>query len=215
MEAIRVDIDALAARFFECLPTLDLDGTKISIGLYRLLAEGRPVPPAELATKVGLDEDRVQQKLRSWPGVFFDEQGRIQGYWGLAIPKMSHRLEVAGRTLYTWCAWDSLFLPEILQKTARVSSRCPVTEGTIRLGVRPDGIDSVDPADTVMSFPGVDRMDLGEDPLTSFCHFVHFFRSRDAAHPWLTNNPGHVILSLDEAVELARKKNALQYGKLE
>jgi alkylmercury lyase len=29
------------------------------------------------------------------------------------------------RTLWTWCAWDSLFLPEILGHPARVTSPDP------------------------------------------------------------------------------------------
>lgn len=214
MEATKVDIDALAARFLECAPRLDTDGKRIAIALYRRLAEGEPVPPAELATKVGLDEKLVRNKLQSWPGVFFDEQGRVQGYWGLAIPKMSHRFDVEGKRLYTWCAWDSLFIPEILQKTARVSSSCPVTGDSIRLIVHPNEIESVDPTDTVMTFPGVDRMELGEDVVTNFCHFVHFFSSREAAGGWLEQHAGHVTLSLEEGLELAREKNALQFGEL-
>ena len=212
METTRVDIEALAARFVERTPPVDADGKRISIALYRLLAEGEPVLAGELATKVGLDEKRVHEMLRSWNGVFFDERGRIQGYWGLAIAEMKHRFEIAGKTLYTWCAWDSLFLPEILQNTAQVSSSCPVTGETIRLRVHPHEIETVEPADTVMSFPRVDRMELGDDVVTNFCHFVHFFRSREAANRWLKENPGHLILSVDEALELARKKNALQYG---
>lgn len=215
MEPTKVDIDALATRFLECTPRLDGDGKRMSIGLYRLLAEGDPVLPRELATKVGLDEKRVHEMLRGWPGVFFDKQGRVQGYWGLTIAEMKHRFEVAGKTLYTWCAWDSLFLPEILQKTAQVSSSCPVTGVRIMLTVHPDRIEIVEPAETVMSFPGADRIECGEDVITNFCHFVHFFRSPGAASRWLEKHPGHLILSSDEALELARKKNALQYGVLE
>lgn len=214
MENTQVDIDALAARFLECAPRLDTNGTRIAIALYRLLAEGEAVPPAELAAEVGLDDKLVQDKLQSWPGVFFDEQRSIQGFWGLAIPKMNHRFDVDGKTLYTWCAWDSLFIPEILQKTARVRSRCPVTGDAIRLIVHRSKIESVDPTDIVMSFPGVDRIELGEDVVTNFCHFVHFFSSREAAGRWLAQHSGHVILSLDEGLELARKKNALQFGEL-
>ena len=110
----------LGGSIFRVHASSDADGKAISIVLYRLLEEGEPVRPGELATKVGLDEKLMQEKLRSWAGVFFDKQGRIQGYWGLAIAEMKHRFEVEGRTLYTWCAWDSLFLPEILQTTAQV-----------------------------------------------------------------------------------------------
>jgi alkylmercury lyase len=40
---------------------------------------------------------------------------------------MHHRFEINGLTLWTWCAWDSLFIPEILAQTARVASRDPET----------------------------------------------------------------------------------------
>ena len=59
METTKADIDALAARFFEYMPPVNADGKKISIALYRLLAEGEPVRPGELATKVRLDEKLV------------------------------------------------------------------------------------------------------------------------------------------------------------
>lgn len=195
METTRVDIEALASRFVEIAPALDEDDKRMSLALYRLLAEGRPVAPSALAIEAELDEPRVRARLESWPGVFFDEQGKVQGYWGLAIPEMNHRFEVGGRTLYTWCAWDSLFLPEILRRTAAVRSLCPVTGETIRLTVRPDAIVAVNPAETVMSFPRVERMELGADVVTKFCHYVHFFSSREVAEEWIEKNPDHLVLS--------------------
>src|SRR3989442_9036358 len=42
---------------------------------------------------------------------YTDKQGRIIGFGGLAVREMPHRFKVDGRTLYTWCAWDSLFIP--------------------------------------------------------------------------------------------------------
>lgn len=214
MAVTNIDLDALAARFAEAAPRLDDDGRSLSLALYRLLAGAEPVPVSALATQTGLDDKLVRAKLESWPGVFFDDRGDIHGYWGLAIPEMKHRFEVAGKTLYTWCAWDSLFLPEILRQTAQVRSSCPVTGETIRLSVRPREIATVEPAETVVSFPTAERMELGEDVVANFCHFVHFFSLREAAGPWLEKNPGHVILSLEDALELARKKNALQFGAL-
>ncbi|HEX9726065.1 MAG TPA: organomercurial lyase [Vicinamibacteria bacterium] len=83
-------------------------------------------------------------------------------------------MKVAGKTLFTRCALDSLFLPEILHNTAQVSSSCPLTGETIRPKVHPNEIETVEPADTVMLFPQVDRTTLGEEsrhqllPLRSF-----------------------------------------------
>ena len=47
METTKIDIEALAARFVECMPPLDAAVQRISIALYRLLAEGEPVRSSE------------------------------------------------------------------------------------------------------------------------------------------------------------------------
>ena len=214
MQATREDVDKLAARFVECTPELDQDERRVSIAIYRLLAAGEPVPVASVASRVGLPEARVQEALDGWPGVFYDDAKSIVGYWGLAIPKMSHRFEVARRTLYTWCAWDSLFLPQILGQEAHVESTCPVTGGSIRLVVAPNRVRGVEPTSTVMSFPKAEHMELGDDVVTSFCHYVHFFSSPDAAAEWIRDNPHHLVLSLDQSFALAQKKNSLQFGDM-
>ena len=63
--------------------------------------------------------------LAVWPGVFLDEAQRVIGFWGLALPEMQHRYRVGERQLYTWCAWDTVFITPILNQVAEVESRCP------------------------------------------------------------------------------------------
>jgi len=46
---------------------------------------------------------------------------------------MPHALQFDGRTLYAWCAWDTLFLPELLGRPARVTSTDPVSEVILEL----------------------------------------------------------------------------------
>src|SRR5712692_6167716 len=46
----------------------------------------------------------------------------------------------------------------------------------------------------------------------NFCHYIHFFRSRKDGEAWIAKTPGTFILSLDEATDLARRKNQLQFG---
>ena len=89
-----------------------------------------------------------------------------------------------------------------------------MTGETIRLRVSPDEIETVDPPGMVMSFPQVDRVEVGEDVVTNFCRFVQFFHMPESASRWLEEHPGHLILSPSDALALARKKNALQYGEL-
>jgi len=124
------------------------------------------------------------------------------------------RMKIDGRTLWTWCAWDSLFIPEILGEQAQVESRDPHTGGTIRLTVTPEGVRSQEPETTVVSFvaPDAERFKSADNVMASFCHFVFFFESRESGEAWATKHEGTFLLTLDEAAELAKRLNARNWG---
>lgn len=212
MEKGTVDVEELARSIVSCFPTLSLREQQVSLRMYRLLAEGRPVPLDRIADALTMPAETVSELLDQWPGVYYDDQRRIIGYWGLALPQMSHRFEVNGQRLYTWCAWDSLFLPELIQMTARVESTCPVTKEKIQLTVSPQKVLEVRPANAVMSFLLPDATKIKKDVITYSCHFIFFFSSAQAAARWVIENDGAMILSMVEAYRLARRKNAMQYG---
>jgi alkylmercury lyase len=155
--------------------------------------------------------ERVEQLLTAWPGVFFDDQ-QVIGFWGLTIRRLSptHRLEVDGRTLFAWCAWDTLFLPGILDATARVESACPTTGETISLLVSPYGVFQTSHPEAVVSFLTPEQ-DFDADVIQSFCHFVHFFTSPVAGEAWTAEHPGTFLLSLEDAFELGRRVNARNF----
>lgn len=214
MEMARLDLDSLLNVFPTEFLDLTVEEQRVSLQLYRLLAEGQPVSRKRLADALNLSIQDVETIVWRWPGVYDDDGGRIVGYWGLALPEMDHRFEVGGQRLYTWCAWDSLFIPQILQTTARVESRCPETGCTIQLTVGPEGVEYLDPADIVMSFVVPDESKLRQDVIQHFCHYVHFFHSKEAGERWISQHPGVVLLSIEDAFELGRKKNAIQYRGL-
>jgi alkylmercury lyase len=184
---------------------------RVSVSLYRLLAEGQPVSVPHLSERLRLDEDSVRRLPQAWPSVYFDKAGRIIGYWGLSLPEMDHRFEVEGRQLYTWCAWDSLWIPAILGKPAAVTSRCPESGQRISLTVSPKGVQKVAPAGAIMSFLRPEAGRWREDAIAHFCHFVHFFASPEDGERWIARTRGTFLLSLKEAYELGRRKNAAQY----
>jgi len=133
----------------------------------------------------------------------------------LAAARMHHRFEVDGRTLSTWCAWDSLFIPEILGKSARVTSPDPENGEVVRLLVSPDRIESVDPEGAVVSFllPDAHDFDISAaNVMAKFCHFVFFFTSRSSGESWMAKHPGTFLYSLDEAFVLAKLVNAKNFG---
>ena len=38
----------------------------------------------------------AEARIKAWSGVFHDDQGRVTGFWGLAISQMEHRFHAAG-----------------------------------------------------------------------------------------------------------------------
>lgn len=209
-----LNLEELAASIVACFPTFDLLEQRLSLDLYRLLAEGQPVPRPALAKRLAIPVDTVNRILDGWPGVFCDAERRIVGYWGLSIPaayRSSHTLRTNGQTLSAWCAWDTLFLPQLIGQTAEIESVGPAESGIVRLTVAPDRVERVEPVSAQMSILLPDAQEMQKDVVTSFCHFVHFFPSRQAGESWVAKHAGTFILSIHEAHVLARLKNEAQY----
>ncbi len=212
------DIDRYWQTLEAVLPTFAEDEQRAAVTLYRELAKGGPVSAMQLAAALDvpvasardlLDRDSIRCL------VYPDEEGRVLGFGGLAATPMPHKLDLDGRTLWTWCAWDSLFIPEILGEQAQVESRDPETGGTIRLTVTPEGIQSQQPETTVVSFVALDAelfSSSADNVMGSFCHFVFFFESRESGEAWAAKHEGTFILTLDEAADLAKRLNTRNWG---
>src|SRR5205823_9931163 len=103
-----------------------------------------------LATRTGLSAQEVSESLGRGPGVYRDSHGALIGFWGLTQAEMPpHRFEVDGQRLWTWCAWDSLFMPAILGTTARVAPVCTTTGAPVSLVVTPEGVAEASPVGAV------------------------------------------------------------------
>ncbi|MGH2398385.1 MAG: organomercurial lyase, partial [bacterium] len=134
------NIRELADKIVGAVPRFDPTSRRVAVTVYRLLAEGHSVPVERLAKALDLPGQTISQVLSRCP-VFYDEQGAVIGFGGLTVAEMPpHFFRVEGRMLYTWCAWDSLFIPSILGKVAEVTSLDPVTRASILLTVAPDGV---------------------------------------------------------------------------
>lgn len=212
MESERCSVQQLASALMDAFPKLDDAKRRIALATYRRLACGAAVPPEEIAFDAGCGVEEVRQILGEWVGVYVDDAKRVIGFWGLAIPEMKHRFEVDGVHLHTWCAWDTLFLPELLGKTARVESACATSGQPVRLTVSPLRVESAEPPSPVVSFVKLEASRFAGDIIKRFCHYVHFFRSGADGEAWIAKTPGTFLLTLDEAVELARLKNRAQFG---
>ncbi len=139
-------LPVLAARFAAVFPHVAPETAPVALALYRLLAQGAPVGWAALAAAAGEKPQTLQRLVRGWPGVYETAAG-ITGFGGLSVLAVSpHVLRVRGRTLHTRCAWDTLFLPELLGAPAAVASVCAVTGAPVRLQVTATGVSSLTPA---------------------------------------------------------------------
>src|SRR5439155_5379141 len=136
----KLALDDLTDATVSAFSDLDDNGQRLAVTLYRMLAEGEPVPMAALAQRCSMPESQVADTLASWPGVFTDDQGDVVGFWGLAVVDMPYRYTVGGRQLFTWCAWDTLFITPIIGQVAEVASTCPVTGEEVSLTVGPEGV---------------------------------------------------------------------------
>jgi alkylmercury lyase len=213
----KLNLDELAASIVGCFPSLNLIEQRLSLDLYRLLAEGQPVPRTALAKRQEIPLETVDRILDGWPGVFSDAERRIVGYWGLSIPeayRSAHTLKTNGRTLSAWCAWDTLFLPQLLGHTAEIESVSPNDARLVRLTVTPRQVERVEPVGARMSLLLPDIQEVQKNVMTSFCHFVHFFPSREAGLSWTAKHVGTFTLSIHEAHVLARLKNEAQYREV-
>ena len=190
----------------------------VAIALYRELAKGKPVDAGQLGRALGVtsDESRAlleRDAIRNL--IYRDGEGRVLGFGGLAVAPMHHRFEVGGRILWTWCAWDSLFIPEILGREARITSPDPENREVVRLVVAPDRVRSIVPSDAVVSFirPDAQAFDTcAANVIAKFCHFIFFFSSRKSGERWVDRHPATFLYPLDDAFALAKRFNARNFG---
>jgi alkylmercury lyase len=201
---------SLAAELVAAAAPLTEREQHLAICLYRLLAEGEPVEAAVLADRAKLAQDEVDRALAEWPGIFTDERGHVIGFLGLSIRPMPHRLIVGARTRYAWCAFDTLFLPELLGASAEVESRCPTTGEPITLTVVGTEVREVHPAQTVLSYLHKNEP-LDQNVIKTFCHYIHFFANADAAAEWTAAHEDTFTISLAEGSEIARLTNRGRY----
>ena len=209
------DVQSLADAIDRARPEVTETDQHVTTALYKLLGQGRPVAPAELAAAAELAESEIEARLEKWPGVYRDQQGRVVGFWELTVLEMPpHEIFLDGRKLWAWCAWDTLFLPRRHGASLDVHSICPVTGQMISLRVSPNAVESVEPDEVVVSFLEPSRP-FDADVIQSFCHYVHFFATTEAGQKWTSEHPGTFLISLEDAFELGRLTDDDLLGEVE
>ncbi len=65
-----IDLDAVADSIVSVFPALDLFEQRLSLELYRMLAEGQPVPRSALAKRVGAPVEALTAYSTTGPAYF-------------------------------------------------------------------------------------------------------------------------------------------------
>jgi alkylmercury lyase len=208
------DLSQAACRLFPAVPPVE---QRAGLVLLRELARGEPVAVAQLARALGVPVETAQVLLTDSamsPFGHKDEEGRIQGFYGLSVTPTHHQLTINGRTLWAWCALDTLLYPELFHASAVIETRDPETGELVRLMVSPDRIETAEPAGVVASIRRPEGWDATSAAriIASFCHFHFFFASRESGERWVAKHPETFLLQLDEVYSFIKRINAHLFG---
>ena len=194
--------------FIKAFPELDIKGQQQAMQLYRLLANGSAVSVEKLAKSIALSTKETEQLLLSWTGVTFNENKMINGFWGVSTEKTTHRFQLDQGTLYTWCAWDLLFMPHIFHQTIQAETLCPITNQIIKLSISGNGIETVSPEHAMITFIKPDLEALKANVTNSFCQYIFFVASENAGKEWQSKQKDGFLINMDQGFELG--KNIIQ-----
>ena len=170
--------------------------------IMQSLAEmGQPLSPFHLAGRLQMSQEKLAAYLECVPDTEFDKQGNIVG-WGITLLPTQHQFRLKELSLFTWCAFDTVLFPPLLQAEAHIQSRCSATDQPVTFAATPEGIGDLLPATSVLSLIlPTERCDCVRG---TFCEQSLFFQSEEAASPWMALHPDAVLLSVEEAAVLGQ-----------
>ena len=168
--------------------------------MQALVETGQPVSLLHLATRSQMRQEKLAAHLAHILDTEFDEQGHIVG-WGITLLPTRHQFRLKEFPLFTWCAFDTVLFPPLLQVEAQVQSVCEASGQLITfVATRSAGIADLLPTTSVLSLIlPTERCDCVRG---TFCKQSLFFHSEEAASPWMALHPDAVLLSVEEAARL-------------
>lgn len=181
------------------------DEPRVRKAAFRLLlTRHEPIEPVVLAEEVGMAPDRLVELLDQLDGagrIRRDESGRVLGSAGLSVVPDRHEIEIHGRQLWTWCAYDILGIFGALGATGSARSTSPAGGTTIELRFT-DG--RPEEQEAVLFRPDLSLAACCENVYEEWCPNSNLFEGEAAARSWSEGRQLEgQILSLTEASELA------------
>lgn len=167
---------------------------------HMLVERATPISLDTLAQALHSSRERVQAALE--PEAEYDQFGNVLG-WGLTLQPTIHQVAPEGRSLYAWCAPDTLFDPVVVNRPAQVVSQCPVTEARIELMLTPDRLERLTPTSSVVSIARdwsmFQRFKEAGCIRQEGCNSQFFFASQQDAASWVSEHPDFIVMPVEEA----------------
>lgn len=168
-------------------------GLENSEDVYRHLLKGEPMSFAQFMDLLGMSAAEAEEILMLYGEV--NSQNEVVGFLGISLFETKHKMLVEDKTIYTWCAADTLLFLRFLGFSAKVESRDPVNGELVKLSVNEDYLEWTDPVPLYISW--MEKADSC-DIRNSFCSHSHFFGSEDNANKWLYENPMGKISKVED-----------------
>jgi Alkylmercury lyase len=215
-------VDEVVAALLRDAGTIDLHGNeaRLFVQTVRRLTQGQPLTEKEMeeiAAGLSMTLENANDVLK-WLAERNDD-GDIVGLAGLSLNDWNHSLRVNGRDFTTWCALDTLYLPQIIQKDVEIRSADPISNKNIHIKLEMNG-KLVAPKNAVISIVvpkiALQGMESAEQIWSAFCSYSHYFESEENGRIWFQEKHiDPIFLSIDEGIELGQKWFAqiIQYVK--
>jgi len=201
-------VDRLVDALSEAMPPLSSKQLDLVLSAYRAMLAGTPAEVSAIAARADWPADEAASQLREWPGVLFDDEGRVIGFWGLTVvPISTHLVTTKAGSSWAWCALDPLFILPLVNERGTVAARSGITGKPIELQVTPDAVKPITAGgdEVYVSFV-TPTGSFTSDVRLTFCDYVHYFDSRQSADRWTSQHPGTIAVPLDEAAAIGRRQ---------
>lgn len=164
--------------------------------IMKLLLNGRPMPPEQIAFALQVSQDEVSTLLQA---AELDKEGNVVGL-GLSLVPTPHAYRIDGRQFYVWCAADAIMFSLFFKTSAVIESPDPISSEKVRLVATPEGVQELEPSTAVVSH--VSATESIENVRAWYCDVTHFFTSAETASQYVSQYPGLVIVPVDAVFQL-------------
>jgi alkylmercury lyase len=118
-------------------------------------------------------------------------------------------MHVDGVELTAWCAWGTLFIPELLARPVDVRSRSRLDDDPVALRIGAERVERPSSRALVVAMLPARE---SEDCIHTFCHQIHFFVSEAEGERWIAARDGAFLMPLADAFELGRRVDHARFG---